>query len=81
MSPAPPLDLVSPGQCSPQPGMPRDILVGAAYHSPHMASAVGPLGAALDAARCVDARIPVVANVDARLHTAASGGLRCCATR
>ncbi|CAN5905277.1 ACP S-malonyltransferase [soil metagenome] len=45
--------------------------VGAAYHSPHMQPAVEPFGAALDAARFADARIPVVANVDAQAHQAA----------
>lgn len=54
-----------------RPGKVRDLPVGAAYHSPHMASAVGPLGAALDAAPFADARIPVVANVDATAHTLA----------
>ncbi len=52
-------------------GKVRDIPVGAAYHSPHMAAAVEPLGAALDAAPFAEASIPVVANVDAALHTAA----------
>ena len=52
-------------------GKVRDIPVGAAYHSPHMAAAVGPLGEALDAAPFADAAIPVVANVDAAPHTAA----------
>lgn len=53
------------------PGKVRDVPVGAAYHSPHMAAAVEPLGAALDAAPFADARIPVVANVDAAPHTGA----------
>lgn len=44
------------------------LQVGAAYHSPHMQPAVAPFGAALDAATFADARIPVVANVDARPH-------------
>lgn len=52
-------------------GKVRDIPVGAAYHSPHMAAAAGPLGEALDTAPFADARIPVIANVDARPHTAA----------
>lgn len=52
-------------------GKVRDIGVGAAYHSPHMASAVQPLGEALAAAPFAEARIPVVANVDATAHTAA----------
>ncbi len=47
-----------------------DIAVGAAYHSPHMAPAVDELGPALDSARFSDATLPVVANVDARAHTA-----------
>jgi [acyl-carrier-protein] S-malonyltransferase len=53
------------------PGKVRDVPVGAAYHSPHMAPAVGPLGEALDAAPFADALVPVVANVDAAPHTAA----------
>jgi [acyl-carrier-protein] S-malonyltransferase len=44
------------------------LQVGAAYHSPHMEPAVGPFGAALDAASFTDATVPVVANVDARPH-------------
>lgn len=48
------------------------LQVGAAYHSPHMEPAVGPFGAALDAARFTDATVPVVANVDARPHRDAS---------
>ena len=44
--------------------------VGAAYHSPHMATAVAPLGAALDLTRFGPADIPVAANVDAELHQA-----------
>lgn len=47
------------------------LQVGAAYHSPHMEPAVGPFGAALDAATFSAATLPVVANVDARPHTAA----------
>lgn len=53
-------------------GKVRDIPVGAAYHSPHMAAAVGPLGEALDGAPFADATVPVVANVDAAPHTAAA---------
>ena len=49
-----------------------DVAVGAAYHSPHMQSAVDQLSAALGAARFNDAEVPVVANVDAAPHTAAS---------
>ena len=48
------------------------LQVGAAYHSPHMEPAVEPLGAALDAAAFADAAVPVIANVDARPHTAAA---------
>ncbi|WP_370326243.1 ACP S-malonyltransferase [Euzebya sp.] len=59
-------DLLAEGR-----GKVRDIPVGAAYHSPHMAAAVEPLGEALDAAPFADAAVPVVANVDARPHTAA----------
>jgi [acyl-carrier-protein] S-malonyltransferase len=53
-------------------GKVRTLKVGAAYHSPHMQPAVGPLGAALDATTFRDAALPVVANVDASPHTAAS---------
>lgn len=49
-----------------------DVAVGAAYHSPHMRPAVDELGAALDGAEFGDAAVPVVANVDARPHTAAA---------
>jgi [acyl-carrier-protein] S-malonyltransferase len=45
--------------------------VGAAYHSPHMQPAIAALGAALDEANFRDATIPVVANADAKLHSAA----------
>lgn len=48
-----------------------DVEVGAAYHSPHMDSAVSPLRSAVEAAAFRDAAIPVVANVDASPHTAA----------
>lgn len=48
-----------------------DLPVGAAYHSPHMAAAVDPLTAALEAADFADATMPVVANVDAAVHTTA----------
>lgn len=48
-----------------------DVNVGAAYHSPHMRAAVEPLGEALRQATFADATVPVVANVDARPHTAA----------
>lgn len=50
----------------------RDVNVGAAYHSPHMAAAEAPLRAALEAAELSDAAVPVVANVDAQAHTAAA---------
>ena len=46
----------------------RRLEVGAAYHSPHMAPAVAPFGEALDAAQVRDGTIPVISNVDARLH-------------
>jgi [acyl-carrier-protein] S-malonyltransferase len=48
------------------------VKVGAAYHSPHMRQAVEPFGNALDGACFADARVPVVANVDARPHTEAT---------
>lgn len=48
-----------------------DLDVGAAYHSPHMAAAVDPLGEALDTADFRDADVRVVANVDAQPHAAA----------
>ena len=48
-----------------------DVNVGAAYHSPHMEPAVAPFGEALDRAGFSDAGIPVVANVDAEVHTGA----------
>jgi [acyl-carrier-protein] S-malonyltransferase len=44
------------------------LQVGAAYHSPHMEPAVAPFGAALDSAAFAAAKLPVVANVDARAH-------------
>lgn len=44
------------------------LQVGAAYHSPHMQPAVELFGPALDATTFATARIPVVANVDARPH-------------
>ena len=52
-------------------GRVKGLAVGAAYHSPHMEPAVAPLGAALDATAFRAADVPVVANVDARPHTAA----------
>lgn len=52
-------------------GKVRDVNVGAAYHSPHMEPALGPLGSALDATAFADAAVPVVANADAGPHTAA----------
>ena len=45
--------------------------VGAAYHSPLMASAVGPLVVALERTSFAEASIPVIANVDAAPHTSA----------
>jgi [acyl-carrier-protein] S-malonyltransferase len=44
------------------------LAVGGAFHSPLMASAQGPLDAALAAAPFGDARLPVFANVDAEAH-------------
>jgi [acyl-carrier-protein] S-malonyltransferase len=52
-------------------GKVRPLKVGAAYHSPHMEAAVEPFGRSLDSATFADARVPVVANVDAQPHTAA----------
>ena len=57
-------DLLAEGR-----GKVRDIPVGAAYHSPHMEAAVGPLGEALDQTDFRVATVPVVANVDATAHT------------
>lgn len=48
-----------------------DLKVGAAYHSPHMARAVEPFAAVLDATGFADAAVPVIANVDAAPHTVA----------
>lgn len=48
-----------------------DLDVGAAYHSPHVEAAVPTLGEALDAATFHDASIGVLANADAKVHTAA----------
>lgn len=53
-------------------GKVRDVAVGAAYHSPHVESAVPVFRAALEATSFGDARVPVVANVDAAAHTAAA---------
>lgn len=50
----------------------RRLDVAAAYHSPLMAPASDIYGETLAGAPLSDARIPVVANVDARVHTAAS---------
>lgn len=47
-----------------------NLQVGAAYHSPHMEPAVEPFGVTLDVATFSTATVPVVANVDARPHTA-----------
>ncbi|MEE8602303.1 ACP S-malonyltransferase [Euzebya tangerina] len=57
-------DLLAEGR-----GKVRDIPVGAAYHSPHMAAAVAPLGEALDATAFADTTVPVIANVDASPHS------------
>lgn len=46
----------------------RRLAVGAAYHSPVMASAVEPFAQALEAAHLCDAAIPVISNVDAQPH-------------
>lgn len=43
--------------------------VSGAFHTPFMAPAAERLGAAIDAATFTDAVIPVVANVDAAVHT------------
>lgn len=51
-----------------RPGRTVRLDVGAAYHSPAMAPAVDVLGAALDAAAFADGKVPVVGNVDARVH-------------
>lgn len=64
--------LLGTGDDGPPRGRVVGLAVGAAYHSPHMASAVEPLGAALDATAFREAAVPVVANVDARPHTAAA---------
>lgn len=48
-----------------------DVDVGAAYHSPAMAPAAEALTPVLAAAEFATADIPVVANADARAHTAA----------
>lgn len=55
---------------SEQDGKVVDLDVGAAYHSPHVEAAVPVLGEALDAATFSDAAIGVVANADAKVHTA-----------
>lgn len=52
------------------------LQVGAAYHSPHMQPAVEPLREAVARAALSDARIPVVANVDARAYTSAAAWRR-----
>jgi [acyl-carrier-protein] S-malonyltransferase len=51
---------------------PVRLEVGAAYHSPLMASAVAGLDAALATTTFADAQVPVVANVDGQVHTAAT---------
>ena len=51
------------------PGRVAPLEVGAAYHSPHMAPAVEPFGAALDRTTFADSDVAVVANVDARAHS------------
>ncbi len=52
-------------------GKVRALNVGAAYHSPLMTPAVEPFKKALADAGFRDAAVPVVANVDAEVHTAA----------
>ena len=51
------------------------LQVGGAFHSPLMASAQGRLDAALAGASFSGTTLPVVANVDARLHTDGFGAL------
>jgi [acyl-carrier-protein] S-malonyltransferase len=51
---------------------PIRLEVGAAYHSPLMAPAVAGLDAAIATTTFADAQIPVVANVDGEVHTAAA---------
>jgi [acyl-carrier-protein] S-malonyltransferase len=46
------------------------LRVGGAFHSPLMAGAIGPFAMALAATRFAGEHMPVVANVDARPHTA-----------
>lgn len=53
------------------PGTVRPLAVGAAYHSPAMEMAVPRFMHALVQAPFRDARLPVIANVDAVAHTAA----------
>lgn len=53
-------------------GKVRDVAVGAAYHSPHMQSAVEPFGRVLDTAAFAEPAVPVVANVDAAPHRGAT---------
>lgn len=48
------------------------LSVGAAYHSPHMASATEPYATSVAAAALDDAQIDVVANVDAAAHRRAA---------
>jgi [acyl-carrier-protein] S-malonyltransferase len=49
-----------------------DVDVGAAYHSPHMRPAQAPFAETLATVAFGDGVVPVVANVDARPHTAAA---------
>lgn len=53
-------------------GKVRALNVGAAYHSPLMTPAVEPFSKALAQASFSDASVPVVANVDAEVHTEAA---------
>jgi [acyl-carrier-protein] S-malonyltransferase len=48
------------------------VPVSGAFHTPFMAPAQGRLDAAIAGARLSDATLPVAANLDGRLHTAAS---------
>ena len=50
--------------------MPLDV--SGAFHTPFMAGAADRLGAAIDAISFHDAAVPVVANVDASVHTDAA---------
>lgn len=51
----------------------RDVDVGAPYHTPHMQPAVEALRQQLALTAFADTGVPVVANVDAKLHTDGAG--------